>query len=170
MPGNIAEVDPGADRGRRPVPVDALDIGKLRLVPARSEIGEGIVEPARAEFAHDPVLFLVVVVAVGVDQQSQRGPFPLRGRWEDEQSSLIAHGCRFGDEHIDRAAFPTLVFVEGAAGLLQTHFLGVLVGALHERLDVLCRAHGPGADRAIGASQRFGIRMVGESRSGGQQN
>ena len=55
----------------------------------------------------------------------------------------------FGDEDIDWAAFPTLVLVEGPAGLLKSHFLDELVGALNERLNVLRCAHGAGGDGRV---------------------
>ena len=47
----------------------------------------------------------------------------------------------FVDEDIDGAASPTLVLVEGPAGLLEPHFLDELVGALNERLNVFRCAH-----------------------------
>ena len=58
---------------------------------------------------------------------------PRPGGREDEESSLIAHRGRFGDEDIEGPAFPTLVLVEGPVGLLKPHFLDKLVGALNER-------------------------------------
>ena len=43
--GDVAAVDPRADRSGSPVPVDALDVGSLRLIPARLRVCEGVVNP-----------------------------------------------------------------------------------------------------------------------------
>ena len=58
------------------MPVDALDVCGLRLVPARGRVEERIVEPALPELAHDPVLLLVVVVTEDVEQQPKRRSLP----------------------------------------------------------------------------------------------
>ena len=55
--GKAAAVDASAERGRVPVPVDALDVGSLRLIPARRWIWERVVEPTLAEVAHDTLPF-----------------------------------------------------------------------------------------------------------------
>ena len=78
---DVAEIDPCADRSRGPVPVDALDIGHFRLIPARLGVGEGVVDPALLRNAHDTIQFPEVVVAEGVDQPTPRYPFPRRVRW-----------------------------------------------------------------------------------------
>ena len=66
---DVASVDPRANRGGSPVPVDAFDVGTLRLVPTRRWICNGVVDPALLDDAHDTMSFLVVVVAEGVGQQ-----------------------------------------------------------------------------------------------------
>ena len=54
---HVPAVDPGADPGRHPVPVDGLEVGSLRLFPPRRRIGERIVGPTLAELTHDTVPF-----------------------------------------------------------------------------------------------------------------
>ena len=112
------------------------------------------------------MLFLVVVVAEDVDQQSKRGSFPLRSRRKDEKTSLIAQWRHFGDEDIDWAALPTRILVEGPAGLLQTFLLGELVGALNENSNVFLCAHGTGDDGAVLTSRRLAAFLCAESRRG----
>ena len=109
------------------------------------------------------MLFLVVVVAEGVDHQSQTGSFPRPVGREDEQLSLIAQGGHSRHEDIDRAAFPTLVLVEGLPGLLKAHLLDELVGALNQGLDILLCAHGTGDDGLIRARQSL---IITEDRHG----
>ena len=66
---DITAVDSHPDRSRGPVPVDALDVGSLRLIPARLRIRNGVVDPALIYAVHDAMQFFEVVVAVGVDKQ-----------------------------------------------------------------------------------------------------
>ena len=73
--GNVAAVDPRADRGQVSFPVDSLDVGVLRLIPARRWICEGVVKPASAEAAYDTMLFLVVVVAKASIRSPKDDPF-----------------------------------------------------------------------------------------------
>ena len=58
-------------------------------------------------------------------------------------------GDQLGDEDIDRSAFPASIVVEGIVCFVLAHFFQELTGALHEGLNVLCRAHGLGADGTI---------------------
>ena len=74
--GKIAAVDPSADCGEAPVPVDTLEIGRLRFIPARRRVIEGVVDPTLANSACDAMLFPVPVVAEGVNKQAPREPFP----------------------------------------------------------------------------------------------
>ena len=114
------------------------------------------------------MLFPVPVVAEGVDQQSPREPFSRRIGGEDERSRQVGHGGHFVDEDIGRAAFPTLVFVKGPAGLLKAHFLDELVGALNERFNAFRGANGTSGDGVIRARQWFsGAPLGNESRRSG---
>ena len=109
------------------------------------------------------MLFLVVVVAKGVDHQSQTGTFSRPVGRKDEQLSLIAQGGHSRHEDIDRTAFPTFVLVEGPPGLRKAHFLDEFVGALDEGLDILLCAHSAGHDGLIRARQRL---IITENRHG----
>ena len=150
--GDIAAIDSRADGGGSSVPIEFLDVGSLRLISAAGRIGKGIVDPAFPEAAQDTVPFSVIVVAKGVDQQSSKcQSFPGRIRRKDQASSLIADRRIFGHKDIDWTASPSLVFVEGAVGLIKTHFVNELIGALNERLDVRWRAQGAGTDGVVGA-------------------
>ena len=153
-----------------PLPVDALDVGGLGLIPARRRVEEGVVDPALAEPARDTVLFLVVVVAIGIDQQSQRGPFPVSSGGKDEKPGSIAVGRDLGDEDIGRAALPSFVLVEGPAGLLEAHLLDELIGALSQGLGVLRRPDGAGHDRAVRASILGGQSRRDKGQDQGNQN
>ena len=57
--GDVAAVDPRADRSGVPVPVYALDVGSLRLIPARLRICKRVVVPALAEVSHYTSLILL---------------------------------------------------------------------------------------------------------------
>ena len=160
-------MDPGADRSRVSLPVDALDVSSLRLILVRRLIWERVENPAFSEAAHNTMLFLVVVVAEGVDHQSQTGSFPRPVGREDEQLSLIAQGGHSRHEDIDRAAFPTLVLVEGPPGLLKAHFLDELVGALNEGLNVFRCMDGAGHDGLLCARHQ---RIVAENRRPSQES
>ncbi len=67
--GDVAAVDPRADRSGDPLPIDALEVGNLRFIPARLRVCKGVVNPTLTDAAYDTMLFLVVVVAEGIDQQ-----------------------------------------------------------------------------------------------------
>ena len=139
---------------RGPVPIDALDVGRFRLVPAGCEIGERIEHPTFTEAAGDAMLLLVVVVAEDVDQESPGGSFPGRLGRKNEVPGLIAERRRFGNEDIDGAALPTFVLVERPPGFLQSHLHGVLVGALNEGANVFAGAYGAGDDGFLLARRR----------------
>ena len=137
-----------------PVPVDFLDVGSLRLIPAGSRVSEGVVEPAFIDDAHDTIQFLVVV-AVGVDQRTPGLPFQRRIGREDESSGSQSHCRHFVDEDIGWAASPTLVRMEGPAGLLKAYFLDELVGALNKRLNIPRCEQSAGVDGVIRARHGF---------------
>ena len=114
------------------------------------------------------MLFPVPVVAEGVDQQSPREPFSRRIGWEDERSRQVGHGGHFVDEDIGRAAFPTLVLVEGPPGLLGPDLPDEFVGALNERFNAFRGANGASGDGVIRARQWFsGAPLGNESRRRG---
>ena len=95
-------------------------------------------------------------------------PFSRRIGWEDERSRQVGHGGHFVDEDIGRAAFPTLVLVEGPAGLFKPHFLDILIGALNERFNAFRGANGASGDGVIRARQWFsGAPLGNESRRRG---
>ena len=102
----------------------------LGFVPSGYGVDEGVVNPAFAELGCDPVSFLVIVVAVGIDERTPAVSFPRPVRRIDEHRRVFAAGRQGADEKIDRPALPARAFMERAMRFRRAVLLRVLAGAL----------------------------------------